>query len=81
MQRMNLDIINKRVSYKSPLFTSTGVDFFGPFYVIIRCTTEKSWVFLSTCLTTPTVHVQIVTSMDTCSALWKLSGLYHVGLP
>ena len=64
------DLPKERLAYQSPTFNNTGVDYFGPFYVTFRRTTEKRWGFLFTCLTTRAVHVEIVTSMDTsCSVM------------
>ena len=65
MQPIMSDLPKERLAYQSPPFTNTGVDYFGPFYVTVRRTTEKRWGFLFTCLTTRAVHVEIVTSMDT----------------
>ena len=61
------DLSVERLAYQSPPFTNTGVDSFGLFYVTVRRTTEKSWGFLFTCLTTRAVHVEIVPSMDASS--------------
>ena len=63
------DLPKERLAYQSPPFTNTGVDYFGPFYVTVRRTTEKRWGFFFTCLTTRAVHVEIVTSMDTSSCV------------
>ena len=69
MQPIMSDLPKERLAYQSPTFTNTGVDYFGPFYVTVRHTTEKRWGFLFTCLTTRAVHVEIVTSMDTSSCV------------
>ena len=69
MQPIMSDLPKERLAYQSPPFTNTGVDYFGPFYVSVRRTTEKRWGFLFTCLTTRAVHVEIVTSMDTSSCV------------
>ena len=64
IQPIMADLPVERLAYQSPPFTNTGVDYFGPFYVTVRRTTEKRWGFLFTCLTTRAVHVEIVPSMD-----------------
>ena len=69
MQPIMSDLPRERLAYQSPPFTNTGVDYFGPFYVTVRRTTEKRWAFLFTCLTTRAVHVEIVTFMDTSSCV------------
>ena len=65
MQPTMSDLSMERLAYQSPPFTKTGIDYFGPFFVTVRCTTEKNWGFLFTCLTTRAIHVEIVLSMDT----------------
>ena len=67
MQPIMSDLPKERFAYQSPSFTNTGVDYFGPFYVTVRRTTEKKCGFLFTCLLTRAVHVQIVKYMDTSS--------------
>ena len=69
MEPIMCDLPNERLAYQFPPFTNTGVDYFGPFYVTVRRTTEKRWGFLFTCLTTRAVHVEIVTFMDTSSCV------------
>ena len=69
MQPIMSDLPKERLAYQSPPITNTGVDYFGPFYVTVRRTTEKMWGFLFTCITTCAVHVEIVTSMDTSSCV------------
>ena len=69
IQHIMADLPKERLAYQSPPFTNTGVDYFGPFYVTVRRTTEKRWGFLFTCLTTRAVHVEVVPSMDTSSCV------------
>ena len=69
IQPIMADLPVERLAYQSPPFTNTGVDYFGPFYVTVRRTTEKSRGFLFTCLTTRAVHVEIVPSMDASSCV------------
>ena len=59
----------ERLGYRQPPFTNCGVDYFGPFYVSIRRSSEKRWCFLFTCMTTRAVHIEIVSSMDTSSCV------------
>ena len=65
IQPIMADLPKERLAYQSPPFTNTGVDYFGPFYINVRRTTEKRWGFLFTCVTTRAVHVEVVPSMDT----------------
>ena len=69
IQPIMADLPVERLAYHSPLFTNTGVDYFGPFYVTVRRTTKKRWGFLFTCLTTRAVHVGINPSMDASSCV------------
>ena len=50
----------ERLAYQSPAFTNTAVDYFGPFYVTVRRTTEKRCQFLFTRLSTHALHVEVV---------------------
>ena len=59
----------ERLGYRQPPFTNCGVDYFGPFYVSIRRSSEKRLCFLFTCMTTRAVHFEIVSSMDTSSCV------------
>ena len=64
IQPIMADLSVEKLACQSPPFTKTGVDYFGPFYVTVRRTTEKRWGLLFTCLTTRAVHVEVVPSMD-----------------
>ena len=63
------DLPQERLAFASPPFTNTGLDYFGPFYVSVKRSTEKRWGFLFTCLTTRAVHFEVVSSMDTSSCV------------
>ena len=58
------DLPKERLGYQEPPFSNCGVDYFGPFYVTIRRSSEKRWMFLFRCLTTRVVHIEVVSSMD-----------------
>ena len=66
---MMADLPRERLAFGSPAFTNTGLDYFGPFYVAVKRSTEKRWGFLFTCLTTRAVHFEVVPSMDTSSCV------------
>ena len=68
------DLPKERLGYMQPPFANCGVDYFGPFFVTVRRSTEKRWAFLFTCLTTRAIHLEVVPSLDTSSCvavLWK----------
>ena len=69
IQPIMAELPKERLAYQSPPFSNTGVDYFGPFYVTVRRTTEKRWGFLFTCLTNRAVHVEVVPSMDASSCV------------
>ena len=52
------------LAFQSPPFTMTGFDSFGPFFVKVRRSSEKRWVFLMICLTTRSVNLETVSSLD-----------------
>ena len=63
------DLPKERLAFAARPFTNTGLDYFGPFYVSVKRSTEKRWGFLFTCLTTRAVHFEVVPSMDTSSCV------------
>ena len=64
---MMADIPLERLGYRQPPFANRGVDYYGPFHITIRRSSEKSWDFLFTCMTTCVVHQEVVPSIDTSS--------------
>ena len=63
------DLPKERLAFASRPFTNTGLDYFGPFYVSGKRSTEKRWGFLFTCLTTRAFRFEVVPSMDTSSSV------------
>lgn len=53
-------------------FTNCGVDFFGPMTVTVGRRHEKRWGALFTCLTTRAIHIELVASLSTDSAIMAL---------
>ena len=68
-QPMMADLPAERLSYDSPPFFNTGMDYFGPFYVSVKRSSEKRWGFFFTCLTTRALHIEVVPSMDMISCV------------
>lgn len=60
--------------YQRP-FTYAATDYFGPVWVTIGRRREKRWVALFTCLTTRAVHLEIVHTLSTSSAIMALRRL------
>ena len=69
---MMTDLPSERLALQNPSFTNVRLNYFGPFYVTIGCSSEKSWGFLFTCLTTRAVNVDIAHSMDTNSCVMSI---------
>ena len=67
----------ERLGYKQSPFSNTSVDYFGPLLVPIRRSTERRWSFLFTCLTTRSVHFEVVPSLDTSSCVTGWRGLFR----
>ena len=69
---MMSDLPAERLGYRQPPFSNCGLDYFGPFHVTIRRSSEKRWGFLFTCLTTRAIHIELVPSMDTSSCVMAI---------
>ncbi|XP_026331550.1 uncharacterized protein LOC113238917, partial [Hyposmocoma kahamanoa] len=61
------DLPAERVNLSAP-FTYTGMDYFGPLYIIGEIGKEKRWVCLLTCLAVRAIHMEIVKDLtaDEC---------------
>ncbi|XP_070066933.1 uncharacterized protein [Drosophila virilis] len=66
------DLPIERLSPYTPPFTYTGVDYFGPYDIVVGRGREKRWGVLFTCLTVRAVHLDIATSLSTDSYLCVL---------
>ena len=63
------DLPLERLGYRQPPFANCRVEYFGPFHVTTRRSSEKRWGFLFTCMTTRAVQLEVVSSMDTSSCV------------
>ena len=64
---MEADLPLDRVTPHEPVFTSVGVDYFGPFAVKRGRGREKRYGCIFTCLTTRAVHIETADTLDTDS--------------
>lgn len=58
------DLPSARLRLFKPPFYSTGMDCFGPFTVKVGRRSEKRWGIPFNCLTTRSVHIDILDSLD-----------------
>lgn len=63
------DLPECRLAHHKRPFTFCGLDYFGPLTVTIGRRREKRWVALFTCLTTRAVHLELVNTLNTDSAI------------
>ena len=63
------DMPKESLASASRLFINTGLDYFRPFYVYVKRSTEKRWEFFITYLTNRAVHFEVVLSKDTSSCV------------
>ncbi|XP_063382133.1 uncharacterized protein LOC134668622 [Cydia fagiglandana] len=66
------DIPDVRLEHHKRPFTNTGLDYFGPVEVSIGRRREKRWIALFTCMTTRAVHLEIVASLSSDSAIMSI---------
>ena len=63
-------------------FSYCGVDSFGPFHIAVRRSTEKRWCFLFTCVTTRSIHIEVVPSLDASSCVMGIDrSIFRRGEP
>ncbi|XP_053667342.1 uncharacterized protein LOC128716760 [Anopheles marshallii] len=63
------DIPRQRVAVSQRAFTYTGLDYFGPIFVVVGRHSEKRWGALFTCLTTRAVHLEVAHALTTASCI------------
>ncbi|XP_063629855.1 uncharacterized protein LOC134801251 [Cydia splendana] len=66
------DLPEARLGHHRRPFTFTGLDYFGPIQVTVGRRREKRYVALYTCLVVRAVHLEIVDSLTTDSAIMSL---------
>lgn len=84
MQKMS-DLPPEQLSV-SPPFTYTGLDVFGPWTVVARCTRggqalSKRWAVLLTCMSTRAVHIEVIMSVDSSSCINALRRFFAIRGP
>ncbi|XP_060801075.1 uncharacterized protein LOC106136136 [Amyelois transitella] len=72
MNRIMGDLPPQRLAHHQRPFTYTGIDYFGPITVTIGRRHEKRYVALLTCLTCRAIHLEIVHSLSSDSAIMAL---------
>jgi hypothetical protein len=61
------DLPRERISNGHPAFFYVGIDYFGPFDVHVRRSTEKRYGCVFSCMSSRAVHIEIATSLNTSS--------------
>jgi transposase InsO family protein len=63
---------SERLAFHQRPFTNVGLDYFGPVEVTVGRRKEKRYVALYTCLTVRAMHLEVVNSLSTDSAIMSL---------
>ena len=66
------DLPRDRVADQNPAFASTGIDYFGPFYVTLGRRQEKRYGVLFSCMASRAVHLEVAYSLSTDSFISAL---------
>ncbi|XP_058450218.1 uncharacterized protein LOC131429837 [Malaya genurostris] len=66
------DLPSARLDAFTRPFTHVGVDFFGPYEIVIGRRAEKRWGMLATCLTVRAIHIEVVNSLSSDSCIMAL---------
>ncbi|KAJ0177854.1 hypothetical protein K1T71_006727 [Dendrolimus kikuchii] len=66
------DLPRDRLAAYTRPFSNCGVDCFGPMWVTIGRRREKRWGMLFTCLVTRAVHIELIASLSTDSAIMAI---------
>ncbi|KFD63099.1 hypothetical protein M514_24686 [Trichuris suis] len=68
-QMMMSDLPSERLDFHAPAFANVGIDFFGPFEVIVKRSREKRYGCIFTCLVSRAVHLELTPSLNLNSVI------------
>ncbi|KFD44817.1 hypothetical protein M513_14306, partial [Trichuris suis] len=71
------DLPTARIKPGLPVFTNCGVDYFGPFEVLLFRRQVKRWACMFTCLASRAIHLEMAYSLDTESFLAAMLRFEH----
>lgn len=77
-QPMMGDLPIEKLSSHIPPFSYCIVDICGPFFIRVKRSTEKRWLFVYSCLTTRALHIEIIDSMDADACLIALQNTINL---
>ena len=63
------DLPSSRVKPDEPAFSSTGMDYFGPFEIKQGRSTRKRYGVIFTCMSSRAVHIEVADTMETSSCI------------
>lgn len=74
-QQLMASLPDFRVKARQPLFSSTSIDYAGPYEVTRGRSIEKRWLCLFVCNVTTAVRIEVVESLETAACLNALNRL------